>query len=232
MAKTFPQPFIGPVCILMNSDVSYHAWCQGHLSSSLSTFVFDQPLALWRRLHHEGVGTKISPIQQIWEDPTIVKLNVLSWGSWYPFLNLGWMWSLDWNTYKYTKLDNIHAGIWIFKLGIHMSLLEVGQSSLTGWWVFCILNSNAIFGACLLWGVAQIAKDSLILLWATPIGKKICLLAQVLVTFYEDQIHIEALFSFISSRNLMGPHAPQSFSEVYKNHHAKQEVRWWCEVVA
>ena len=124
MAKTFPQPFIGPVCILMNSDVSYHAWCQGHLSSSLSTFVFDQPLALWRRLHHEGVGTKISPIQQIWEDPTIVKLNVLSWGSWYPFLNLGWMWSLDWNTYKYTKLDNIHAGIWIFKLGIHMSLLE------------------------------------------------------------------------------------------------------------
>lgn len=73
--------------------------------------------------------------------------------------------------------------------------------------------------------LAQIAKDSLILQWATPIGEKICLLAQVLVTFYEDQIHIEALFSFISSRNLMGPHAPQSFFEVYKNHHAKQVVR-------
>ena len=108
--------------------------------------------------------------------------------------------------------------------GVHMSLLEVGQSLLTGLWVSCILNSNAIVGACLLRGVAQIAKDSLILQWATPTCEKTCLLAQVLVTFYEDHIHIKALFFFISRRNLIGLHAPQSFFEVYKNHCAKQEV--------
>ena len=54
-------------------------------------------------------------------------------------------------------------------------------------------------------------------------GEKACL-AQVLVTFYDDQSHIEALFSFTLDRNLKGLHAPQSFFEVYKNHHAKQEA--------
>jgi hypothetical protein len=35
-----------------------------------------------------------------------------------------------------------------------------GQSSVVGWWVSHVLNLNAIFEACLLWVVAQIAKES------------------------------------------------------------------------
>ena len=55
-------------------------------------------------------------------------------------------------------------------------------------------------------------------------GEKTCLLVQVLVTFYEAQILIEASFPFISDQNLMGLNVPQSFFEVHKDHPAKQDV--------
>lgn len=58
------------------------------------------------------------------------------------------------------------------------------------------LNSSAIFGACLHWIVAQIPKYQY-LQRATPMGKRTCFLAQVLMTFNEVQIHREVLFSFI-----------------------------------
>jgi hypothetical protein len=55
----------------------------------------------------------------------------------------------------------------------------------------------------MLWGVAQIAKESLDLQWITPTGKKACLLTQVLAPLYKDQNHYRA-FSFKSIKNLMG----------------------------
>ena len=110
----------------MNSDVSYHRWCWQHLIPLLSTFVFDRPLTSYSQLYNEGVGTKLSSFQQIWEDPTVTRWNILSWGSWWKLLkNLVWMWPLDYNTYTFTKLENIHVRIWVFKLGVHVSLLEV-----------------------------------------------------------------------------------------------------------
>jgi hypothetical protein len=38
--------------------------------------------------------------------------------------------------------------------------------------------------------------------WATPICKKLCMFAHILVTFYEEQTHFGALFSFVSKQNL------------------------------
>jgi hypothetical protein len=40
--------------------------------------------------------------------------------------------------------------------------------------------------------------------WPTPMGKKVCLPTQVLVTFYEDQIQVGETFSFKSKQILMG----------------------------
>lgn len=40
--------------------------------------------------------------------------------------------------------------------------------------------------------------------WPTPMGKKVCHLSQVLVTFYKDQIQVGATFSFKSKQNLTG----------------------------
>ena len=54
------------------------------------------------------------------------------------------------------------------------------QSSLVKWWVCHILNFNAIFGACLLWVVAQMAKPSWFSRGGILMGKKGCLLENLL----------------------------------------------------
>lgn len=74
-----------------------------------------------------------------------------------------------------------------------------GQSSLTRWCVSCISNLNPIFRGYFLWVVSQIAKNNWLLQGATPTGKKTCLLAQISVTFYMNQIHLRASFFFISN---------------------------------
>jgi hypothetical protein len=80
-----------------------------------------------------------------------------------------------------------------------------------------LLNLNVVFEACLLLGVIQTAENNYSYLqWITPTGKKSCLLAQVLVTFYGNQIHLEASFSFVSNRNLTGQ-TPTSSWNVQKS---------------
>ena len=77
------------------------------------------------------------------------------------------------------------------------------QSSLTIWRVSFVLNLSAIFGARLMLSGAHLARDRQFLQEAIPTSKKTCLLAQVLLTFYKDQIRPRVSFSFVSYEYLI-----------------------------
>ena len=84
------------------------------------------------------------------------------------------------------------------------TLVYLFESSLAGRLVSRILDLSAIFGACLLWIVAQITKDSSCLQGDTH-GQANLSLSSSLVTFdYEDRIHLRTTFSFIPNGNLTG----------------------------
>lgn len=89
-----------------------------------------------------------------------------------------------------------------FQFKVHISPLEVVKvhwpdDGCVRYWTWMSSLEYACFGMCV-----HIAKDSWYLQWATPIGKKTCLLAQYLMSFHEDQTHLKASFSFMQNLNL------------------------------
>jgi hypothetical protein len=54
-------------------------------------------------------------------------------------------------------------------------------------------------------------------------GKKTCLLAQVLVTLYKNRSHLGASFSFTSNKDMKG--CGSILIGIYKYHHGKWETR-------
>ena len=95
---------------------------------------------------------------QIWEYTTVTKLESRSLAiSWSFLLNLEDKMDKDLGLQKRTKkcikLEYIHAENWI------SCVIEGGQSSLTGRWLYLILNSNATFGLYLVHDVAYTPSD-------------------------------------------------------------------------
>jgi hypothetical protein len=102
----------------------------GHEPNVVNVYYSNQSLACRSQLHDEHVKTKISSFQQILKrfngrlEVDFMKLRHL--GKVFIYI-IGWgdgCGALDWDIYTYPKLENIHVGIWFFKYGVHMSLLE------------------------------------------------------------------------------------------------------------
>ena len=124
----------------------------------------DWPHACRSQLPYESVGIKILLLQQILRRSNnckakfnklgqLVKLLVL-------VLNLhdGMAMALGLkHIHTYTHIQNWETCMWEVK---YPNLECIYPSWLTIWWVPIILNSNAIVGVCLLWGVGPTTKGS------------------------------------------------------------------------
>ena len=120
-----------------------------------------------------------------------------------------------------------------FQIWSSYAFSRSGPSSLTWWWVSYTGLECHLWNMFASWYCPKRNLRSCILQWATPMCKKVCLLAQVLVTFYGNQtrirIHFGPLFSLISKGNLT------RFVPLFLIHHMQdspcQVVGRWCEVV-
>ena len=168
----------------------------------------------WKQKYHH--------FNKIWKDQTITKLKLSSWGSYCEsyFSKFGGHDGCR-PPLKYThksKIGNYTSENSNFQILSSYASSRCGQSSLTGWWVSHVLNSSAIFGACLLWVIAQTTTHSWLLQWSTPMDKK-AFLTQVSVRGSNSPWNIILLHIKSKSNR-----ACTYLLETYKIHHAKWDT--------